>query len=91
MEVRVTKGSKAGLTEWITAWLRTELGLPDAPLEMTAPFTRFGMDSVHALMMTGDLEEHLGRRLSPTVAWDHPTVDALSTFLSTPAGAGEPV
>ena len=87
MEVRVSKSSKAGLTEWIATWLRTELGLPEGPLELTVPFTRFGMDSVHALMMTGDLEEHLGRRLSPTVTWDHPTVDSLSTHLSTTAAA----
>ena len=44
------------------------------------------MDSVHAMMMTGDLEEHLGLRLSPTVTWDHPTIDALSSHLATTAG-----
>ncbi len=83
----MSRNSKTGLTEWITTWLRTELGLPDGPVEMTVPFSRFGMDSVHALMMTGDLEEHLGQRLSPTVTWDHPTVDALSTHLSATADA----
>ena len=83
----MSQSSKAGLVEWIAGWLRTELGAPEGPLELTVPFTRFGMDSVHALMMTGDLEEHLGRRLSPTVTWDHPTVDALSSHLSGTAGA----
>lgn len=78
--------SKAGLTEWITTWLRTELSLPEGAVELAAPFTRFGMDSVHAMMMTGDLEEHLGLRLSPTVTWDHPTIDALSSHLATTAG-----
>lgn len=83
----MSQSTKAGLTEWIETWLRTELKLPDGPVEATVAFTRLGMDSVHALMMTGDLEEHLGRRLSPTVAWDHPTVDALSTHLSASASA----
>jgi acyl carrier protein len=33
------------------------------------------------MMLVGDLEEHLSRRLSPTLAWDHPTIDALATHL----------
>ena len=77
---------QANLAEWIAAWLRTELGAAEGPLETTVPFTRFGMDSVHAMMMTGDLEEHLALRLSPTVTWDHPTIDALVAYLASAVG-----
>jgi len=40
------------------------------------------MDSVHAIMLVGDLEETLGCRLSPTLAWDYPTIAALSEHLA---------
>ena len=40
-----------------------------------------GMDSVHAMMLVGDLEELLDRSLQPTLAWDHPTIDRIAAFL----------
>ena len=45
-------------------------------------FVRFGMDSVHAMMLVGDLEEHLDRRLPPTLAWTYPTVRTLAAHLA---------
>ncbi|KHJ61489.1 acyl carrier protein (plasmid) [Burkholderia glumae] len=49
--------------------------LPDRPL------TEYGLDSVYALTLIGDIEDHLGLRLEPTVIWDFPTVSALSAEL----------
>ena len=92
----MSSDAKTSLVAWITAWLRTELKLADAPVATDATFVRFGMDSVHAMMMIGDLEEHLDRRLSPTLAWDHPTIDALASHLAgstvtvAPAAAAAP-
>ena len=89
--------NKAQLIEWISAWMRRELKLSSPPSDLHKPFVTFGMDSVHAMMLVGDLEDFLGRRLPPTLAWDHPTVDALAGHLSqglgpshdTPAGGGD--
>ena len=78
----MTRATKPALKEWITAWIRTELKVAEPSIDTEAPFTRFGMDSVHAMMMIGDLEEHLDRRLPPTLAWDQPTISALATFLA---------
>lgn len=75
--------NKAALAVWISTWLRTELKLADGPIATDVTFARFGMDSVHAMMMIGDLEEHLDRRLAPTLAWDHPTIESLASHLST--------
>jgi hypothetical protein len=52
-------------------------------------FVQFGMDSVHAMMMVGDLEDLLGRRLSPTLAWAFPTVGAMAEHLVQEAPAAE--
>jgi hypothetical protein len=37
------------------------------------------------MMLAGDLEVALGTRLSPTLAWDYPTIKALGEFVVTQA------
>ena len=76
------KASKTELIDWIGAWICRELKLESGQIEPGATFVRYGMDSVHAIMLIGDLEEHLGCRLSPTLAWDHPTIEALAEHLA---------
>jgi acyl carrier protein len=79
---RDTAINKAQLTAWITDWMTRELKLSAAPADLGKPFVSYGMDSVHAMMLVGDLEDLLGRRLPPTLAWDHPTVGALAAHLA---------
>jgi acyl carrier protein len=69
------------LHEWIRGWLGRELKLSPDDIAADKTFVRYGMDSVHAMMLVGDLEEHLKRRLPPTLAWTYPTVEALATHL----------
>jgi len=66
---------------WIENWIRKELR--PAAVAHDKQFVTFGMDSVHAMMLVGDLEEHLSVRLAPTLAWDHPTIEALAAYLAT--------
>ena len=64
---------------------------PDRPacstIDPREPFTYYGLDSVQAVGLTGDLEIWLGRRLSPTLAWDYPNIESLARHLAveTPA------
>ena len=73
--------SKA-LDEWIRGWLGRELKLAPEDIAADKTFVRYGMDSVHAMMLVGDLEEHLKRRLPPTLAWTYPTIEALAAHLA---------
>nr|ALD82521.1 polyketide synthase [Nannocystis sp. MB1016] len=51
-------------------------------------FHRYGLDSLRASRLIAALGERLGRALSPTLAWEHPTVDSLlSHVLGERAGA----
>ena len=70
------------LAVWIRGWLGRELELDAADFAQDKTFVRYGMDSVHAMMLVGDLEEHLGVRLPPTLAWTYPTVEALAEHLA---------
>ncbi len=78
---------QAGLSDWISGWLVRELKLGSAAPDRDATFIAYGMDSVHAMMLVGDLEDLLNRRLPPTLAWDHPTANKLAAHLAQAAPA----
>ncbi|MBV9880981.1 MAG: acyl carrier protein [Gemmatirosa sp.] len=71
------------LAAWMDEWMNRELELRVERVDRDRPFIGYGMDSIHATMLVGDLEERLGRRLSPTLTWDHPTIAALARHLTT--------
>ena len=82
--------SKDSLASWIREWLGRELKRTPAEIDGKATFVRLGLDSVQAMMLAGDLEDRLNRRLSPTLAWDYPTVDSIAAFLvGLPSGPAE--
>jgi acyl carrier protein len=72
--------------EDIQAWLTTQvaqlLGVDPASIDPTLPFAEYGLGSREALELSGALEEWLGERLSPTLAWDYPTVELLAAHLA---------
>ncbi|HEY0301868.1 MAG TPA: AMP-binding protein, partial [Rhizomicrobium sp.] len=71
---------------WIVERLAAMLEMAPAEVDCHAPFSVFGLDSMKAVALSGDLETWLGRALPATLLWDYPTIDALSRHL---AGADE--
>jgi acyl carrier protein len=70
------------LRSWLRARVAHYAQLDDvADIDTAAALTTYGLDSVYALLLCGDIEDHLGLALEPTVAWDHPTIDALVRHL----------
>jgi myxalamid-type polyketide synthase MxaB len=46
------------------------------------PFDRYGLDSLAAVTLSGDLEQYLNRSLSPTLVYEHATIEELAAFLA---------
>jgi acyl carrier protein len=63
---------------WLVDWAAAELDLDPMEIDPHQAFLSYGMDSMHAMMLVGDLEGKLGTRLSPTLAWDYPTINDLA-------------
>jgi len=86
------KGNDGHAAEAIQAWiiLRLSEALRVKPYEIDPrlPFTRFGLDSLTAFNLTGDLADWLGRDLSATLLWEYPTIASLSQHLA--RNLGEP-
>ncbi|MFC8349609.1 acyl carrier protein [Streptomyces sp. NPDC057280] len=77
----------AALRGWLTARLALYLDRPEASLDDRTPLVAYGMDSVTALSLCGDLEDEHGLIVDPNLVWDHPTiadiVDHLTPRLTT--------
>lgn len=67
---------------WLVNHIASVLAVEPTSIDTHTPFIDFGLSSVDAVLISGDLEEWLGRRLSPTLLYDYPTIDSLAVFLS---------
>ncbi|XZG70407.1 acyl carrier protein [Chitinibacteraceae bacterium HSL-7] len=62
--------------------LARELRLPVGSVASDQPLTQYGLDSIAALTIAGDLEDQLALELPSTLLWDCPTIDHLAEYLS---------
>ena len=76
--------------DWLAARLGEFLQRPAHGIDPRTPFAEYGLDSVAALSLYGDIEEEFALYLEPTVAWDHPTVEALARHLAEEYAAARP-
>jgi polyketide synthase 13 len=76
--------STSEIQEWIIAWLSRELKVARERLSPGEQFVNLGMSSRQAVMLSGELEDWLGRELDPALVWDHPTICALAESLAKP-------
>jgi myxalamid-type polyketide synthase MxaB len=72
---------------WIITRLATELGCTAQDIDPAEQLTAFGFDSLKAVQLSQDLGDWLGRKLSPTLAWDHPTIERLARYLGSEVGS----
>ena len=70
------------IREWLVARIAAKLMMPPEEIPTDQPLTRLGIDSTEAVVVSGELQDWLQRRVPPTVVWDHPTIDALAAHLA---------
>ncbi len=78
----------AEVEAWLVARLARELGIPAAEIADDEPMTRLGLGSAEAVVISGELEEWLGRDLPPTLLWDYPTIRELAAHLGSETAVG---
>jgi acyl carrier protein len=74
--------SLAALREWLTLRVAGYLDGPADRIRSDVSFAECGLDSMYALMLCGDIEDHFGIPIEPRVAWDNRTIDALAGYLA---------
>lgn len=77
------RSSDAGaIGAWLREQLADRLGLFSDEIDIDEEFANYGLNSIEAVNLSGDLENLLGRRLPPTLLWDYPTIRAIADYLA---------
>lgn len=70
------------IQEWLISHVAELLQITPDAIAKHEPFANYGLSSRDAVTLSGDLEELLGRRLSPTLAYEYPSILLLSRHLA---------
>ena len=71
----------AEIQAWMVDRVSTLTDIPAEEVDVRAPLTRHGLDSVALVALATDLEKWLGYRFRENPLDEHPTIEALSGFL----------
>jgi acyl transferase domain-containing protein/acyl-CoA synthetase (AMP-forming)/AMP-acid ligase II/acyl carrier protein len=67
------------------AWLRMQvsqiLNTPVEKIKNSVVLNQYGIDSLSAVGLSGQIEEYLKRSISPTVFYNYPTINAITNYL----------
>lgn len=70
------------IQDWLIGNIAESLKIDPAEIDIREPFASYGLSSTAAVGLTGDMEDWLGLRLSPTLVWDYPTIEELAQHLA---------
>ena len=73
---------QTNIQNWLVENLAQRLEVPTSEIDINEPFANMGLDSVQSVRLSADLEDWLGIKLSPTIAYDYPTISSLSAYLA---------
>ncbi|MDM8560650.1 amino acid adenylation domain-containing protein [Candidatus Parabeggiatoa sp. HSG14] len=71
---------------WLLTKISQKLKIALSVIDIQEPLARYGLDSMTAVSLSGELETWLKRPLSPTIVYDYPSIQAISQYL-----VGEPL
>jgi myxalamid-type polyketide synthase MxaE and MxaD len=67
---------------WLVSKLSERLGIKSHEIDIREPFASYGLGSTEAVSLAGELAEWLGRKLSPALVYEYPTIEALARHLA---------
>ncbi len=76
-----TLDSTAAIARWLTTRVASYLDTEPGAVDPDLPLAEYGLDSVYALSLCGEIEDELRLTVEPTLAWDYPTVNAMAGYL----------
>jgi acyl carrier protein len=71
------------IEEWLVDKIHEVQRLDRADIDVRRPLEAYGLGSVQAVSLVGDLEEWLEQPLPSTLFWDYPTIEAIANHLAT--------
>lgn len=69
------------IQEWLMEQIATQLAVSTDEIDPRRTFESYALDSARALLILTRLEARLSLKLSPTLIWNYPTIEALAARL----------
>ena len=96
-KARSMSADERKLQAWFIDYLSSHLGVDASQIASDQPLASFGLDSLAAVRLTADLQDWLVEErpdasistISPTLAYDYPTIDKIVRYLVQEALPGE--
>lgn len=70
------------IQDWIVALISELLDVPTHKINIRELISSFRLNWVEAAIVAGDLGKYLGCDISPTIAYDYPTIETLAKHLT---------
>ena len=74
--------NKREIQDWLITRIAELLHKDPDKIDIREPFSNYGLSSLDVVTLSGDMEELIGRRLSPTVTYDYPNILTLSNYFA---------
>ncbi len=74
--------SAEAIQTWLISALAELLEIKPQQIDVQESLAYYGLNSVEAVTISGDLSDWLGRDISPNVVWDYPTIAAIAQYLA---------
>lgn len=72
--------SQEAIEDWLIAKISEQLASAQE-IDTQQPLVNYGLNSLAAVSISGELQEWLGREVSPTLLYDYPTIESLARYL----------
>ncbi|OKH52814.1 8-amino-7-oxononanoate synthase [Calothrix sp. HK-06] len=81
--IREQPFTEAAIQGWLISYIAKLLELNPEQVNAKDSFDKYGLDSLIALEMAGDLEKWLGYEVEPILLYSYPTIESLACYLAT--------
>lgn len=72
----------AAVETWLTRYVARLAHLDMKRIDIREPLANYGLGSLEAVRLAGDLEEHFHVQLEPTLLYDYPSIASIAAYVS---------
>ena len=81
--------NEASIKDWLVQRMAKMKKISPTDVDTARTFEEYGLDSIVAVRVVGDLEKFIDQRLSPALLFEYQSIDELSNYLAKELNAQE--